>query len=136
MTLRETIAHVEAAHRMVREDKEWDGLSMDLWEAHNLQDEDLIEQLRPPFLQSWRTVTTYVLRDTFDAAGITVADPSHPWGIATLTVNGASSEPLLWREAGDGNRSIEGPAGFELLTFSEAMTHYADCLKSLLPEQP
>ncbi|MCR1160237.1 hypothetical protein NEK97_02025 [Paenarthrobacter sp. UW852] len=136
MTLNETIAHVEAAHLMVRDDKEWDGLSKGLLDAYNIQDEDLIEQLKPPFLQSWRTVTTYVLRDAFDATEITVADPNHPWGIATLMANGTSSEPILWREAGDGNRSIEGPAGFELLKFSEAMTHYADCLKSLLPEQP
>ncbi|MGO4432178.1 hypothetical protein AB4Y88_02420 [Paenarthrobacter sp. RAF9] len=130
MTLNETIAHVEAAHLMVRDDKEWDGLSKGLLDAYNIQDEDLIEQLRPPFLQSWRTVTTYVLRDAFDATGITVADPNHPWGIATLMANGTSSEPILWRETKDGG------AGFELLTFSEAMAHYADCLKGLLPTEP
>jgi hypothetical protein len=34
-----------------------------------------IEQLLPPFVQSWRAVTTYVLRDTFDTAGIMVTAP-------------------------------------------------------------
>jgi hypothetical protein len=46
-------------------------------------------------LQAWRTVTIYVLRDTLDAAGITVTAPEHPWGIATVAANGKTCEPLL-----------------------------------------
>ncbi|BCW48331.1 hypothetical protein StoSoilB13_06730 [Arthrobacter sp. StoSoilB13] len=79
-----------------------------------------LSSLRPPFLQSWRTVTRYVLRDTFDAAGISVGEPTRPWGIATLTANGTTSEPLLC------------PAeGFQLLTFAEIMSSYSDSLEPL-----
>lgn len=95
MTLNETIARLRAAHLMVRDAHEWDALSAALSDAYDSDDDDLIEQLQQPFVQSWRTVTHYVLRDTFDAAGISVTDPSHPWGIATLTVNGFSREPVL-----------------------------------------
>lgn len=120
MTLNETIARLRAAHLMVRDAKEWDELSVNLWTAYRANDEELVEQLRPPFLQSWRTVTRYVLRDTFDAAGISVGEPSHPWGIATLTANGTTSEPLLC------------PAeGFQLLTFAEIMSSYSDSLEPL-----
>ena len=120
MTLNETIARLRAAHLMVRDAKEWDELSVNLWTAYQANDEELVEQLRPPFLQSWRTVTRYVLRDTFDAAGISVGEPSHPWGIATLTANGTTSEPLLCRAE-----------GFQLLTFAEIMSSYSDSLEPL-----
>jgi hypothetical protein len=135
MTLNETIARLRAGHLMVRNAQEWDELSTSLWRAYDSQDEELIEQLRPPFLQSWRTVTRYVLRDTFDAAGIAVTDPSHPWGIATLTANGTSCEPLLcpadqaeWAEA-------DVYEGLQLLTFADTITNYADCLARLFDDQ-
>ncbi|MFJ5958823.1 hypothetical protein ACIQC5_23025 [Paenarthrobacter sp. NPDC092416] len=133
MTLNETIARLRAGHLMVREAHEWDELSGDLAQAYASNDDDLIEQLRPPFLQSWRTVTRYVLRDTFDAAGISVTEPGHPWGIATLTANGASCEPLLCG-ADTLSPLAPEPGGLQLLTFAEAMTHYADCLGQLLDE--
>ena len=120
MTLNETIARLQAAHLMVRDAKEWDELSTNLWAAYDANDEELVEQLRSPFLQSWRTVTRYVLRDTFDAAGISVGEPTRPWGIATLTANGTTSEPLLC------------PAeGFQLLTFDEILSGYSDSLEPL-----
>lgn len=127
MTLNETIARVRAAHLMVRDAKEWDELSTNLWTAYDANDDELIEQLRSPFLQSWRTVTRYVLRDTFDAAGISVGEPSHPWGIATLTANGASCEPLVW----DTGESDNGNAGIRPMTFEEVITNYADGLGPL-----
>ncbi|MGF6832263.1 hypothetical protein QF015_000412 [Paenarthrobacter sp. TE4293] len=140
MTLNETLAHLRAAHLMVRDAGEWDGLTAALGSAYTAGDEDLIEQLRPPFLQSWRTVTGYVLRDTFDAAGIAVTEPGHPWGIATLTANGISVEPLLCllNEVGEevhGNPfDTAGLENTRLLTFAEAMNHYADCLAPFFDE--
>ncbi|MCT9868135.1 hypothetical protein [Paenarthrobacter aurescens] len=134
MTLNETIARIRAAHLMVRDAREWDGLTTGLLQAYGARDEDLIEQLQPPFLQSWRTVTRYVLRDTFDAAGISVADPGHHWGIAALTANGVSREPLLCRMDPAAPEDAAGSAtdGPQLLTFAEAMTYYAECLAPLL----
>ena len=120
MTLTETITRLRAAHLMVRDAKEWDELSTNLWAAYDANDEELVEQLRSPFLQSWRTVTRYVLRDTFDAAGISVGEPTHPWGIATLTANGTTCELLLCRAE-----------GFQLLTFAEILSSYSDSLKPL-----
>lgn len=133
MTLNETIARLRAAHLMVRDAREWDALSAALSDAYNSRDDDLIEQLHQPFVQSWRTVTHHVLRDTFDTAGISVSDPSHSWGIATLTAKGISREPLLCHvdlavEKGSAADAVDGP---KLLTFAEAMTHYADCLAPL-----
>ncbi|MFJ6455988.1 hypothetical protein [Paenarthrobacter sp. NPDC091669] len=137
MTLDETLAHLRAAHLMVRDAQEWDGLTTALGSAYEARDEDLIEQLRPPYLQSWRTVTGNALRDTFDAAGISVADPDHPWGIATLTANGFSAEPLLCLvdEADAHATETAGPDTIRLLTFSEAMNHYADCLAPFFDNQ-
>lgn len=135
MTLNETIAHLRAGHLMVRNAQEWDELSTNLGRAYDSKDDELIEQLRPPFLQSWRTVTRYVLRDTFEAAGIAVTDPSHPWGIATLTAKGTSCEPLLCRaDEADTERTVSVYGGLHLLTFADAMSTYADCLTSLFDE--
>ncbi|WP_043457241.1 hypothetical protein [Arthrobacter sp. 31Y] len=134
MTFSETIDRLRTAYLMVRDANEWDGLTAALADAYHRQDDDLIEQLQPPFLQSWRTVTHYVLRDTLDAAGIAVTEPSHPWGIATLSANGVSREPVLCRvdpavpQHAQG-ASIDGP---ELLTFAEIMAYYAECLSPLL----
>ncbi|WP_311212123.1 MULTISPECIES: hypothetical protein [unclassified Arthrobacter] len=130
MTLDETLGHLRAAHLMVRDAQEWDGLTTALRSAYAAGDEDLIEQLRSPYLQSWRTVTGNVLRDTFDSAGISVADPAHPWGIATLTANGFSAEPVLCLvdEAHADATETARPDTVRLLTFSEALDHYADCL--------
>lgn len=130
MTLDETLAHLRAAHLMVRDAQEWDGLTTALRSAYEANDEDLIEQLWPPYLQSWRTVTGNVLRDTFDSAGISVADPHHPWGIATLTANGFSSEPLLCLvdEARADATETATSDTIRLLSFTEALNHYADCL--------
>ncbi|UKA51715.1 hypothetical protein LFT48_09450 [Arthrobacter sp. FW305-123] len=134
MTLNETIDRLRTAHLMVRDADEWDGLTAALADAYRRQDDDLVEQLQPPFLQSWRTVTHYVLRDTFDAAGISVTDPSRPWGIATLTANGVSREPALCRVDPPVPQHAESTAaeGPELLTFAEVMTYYAECLSPLL----
>ncbi|WP_197412774.1 hypothetical protein [Arthrobacter sp. EpRS71] len=134
MTLSETIDRLRTAHLMVRDANEWDGLTAALADAYRRQDDDLIEQLQPPFLQSWRTVTHYVLRDTFDAAGISVTDHSRPWGIATLTANGVSREPVLCRMDPTVPQHAEGTAaeGPELLTFAEVMTYYAECMAPLL----
>ncbi|WP_028267041.1 hypothetical protein [Arthrobacter sp. MA-N2] len=136
MTLNETIARLRAGHLMVRDAQEWDELSTNLGLAYDSKDDELIEQLRPPFLQSWRTVTRYVLRDTLDAAGINVADPNHPWGIATLTANGISCEPLLCHadetDAETGAAVYDGP---QLLTFADTLTNYTDCLTRLFDGQ-
>ncbi|MCD4852811.1 hypothetical protein LN996_18505 [Arthrobacter sp. AK01] len=137
MTLIETIARMRAAHLMVRDAKEWDGLATGLLEAYAAKDEDLVEQLQSPFLQSWRTVTRYVLRDTFDQAGILVGEPSDPWGIAVLTTNGRSAEPLLCLAdraelQGAGTPNVDGR---RLMTFSEVMTHYSECLEPLFAKQ-
>ncbi|WP_458109495.1 hypothetical protein M1D51_10980 [Arthrobacter sp. R3-55] len=136
MTLNETLAHLRAAHLMVRDTQEWDGLTTALGSAYEARDEDLIELLKPQYLQSWRTVTGNVLRDTFDAAGIAVADPDHPWGIATLTANGLSAEPLLC-SVGDskGQPVTAGVETIRLLTFAETMNHYAECLAPFFEEQ-
>ncbi|WP_235036118.1 hypothetical protein [Arthrobacter sp. 18067] len=142
MTLNETIARIRAAHLMVRDAKEWDGLAAGLLQAYAAKDEDLIEQLQPPFLQSWRTVTRYVLRDTFDQAGISVSEPSDSWGIAVLTSDGRTAEPLLSLadHAGLQGAGLQGTAtatlnGRRLLTFSETMTHYAESLEPLFARQ-
>jgi hypothetical protein len=135
MTLNETIARLRAGHLMVRDAQEWDELSTDLGRAYVSKDDELIEQLQPQFLQSWRTVTRYVLRDTFDAAGIAVTDPSHPWGIATLTAKGTSCEPLLCH-AGEARTESAGGTydGIQLLNFADTMTNYGDCLSRLFDE--
>lgn len=137
MTLNETIARLRAGHLMVRNAQEWDELSTSLGRAYDSKDDELIEQLGPPFLQSWRTVTRYVLLDTFDAAGIAVTGPSHPWGIATLTANGTCCEPLpCHADEADGARAEAAAyGGFQLLTFADTMTNYADCLTRLFHEQ-
>ena len=137
MMLNETIARLRAGHLMVRNAQEWDELSTNLWRAYDSKDDELIEQLLPPFLQSWRTVTRYVLRDTFDAAGIAVTDPSHPWGIATLTANGTSCEPVLCHadEADTERAEAAVYGGLQLLTFADTMINYADCLTRLFDEQ-
>lgn len=135
MTLNETIARLRAGHLMVRDAQEWDELSTNLGLAYDSKDDELIEQLRPPFLQSWRTVTRYVLRDTFEAAGIAVTDPGHPWGIATLTAKGASCEPLLCRDDDlDAEKTGALYGGPQLLTFADTMTNYAGCLERLFDE--
>ncbi|WP_442542445.1 hypothetical protein ACSBOX_10870 [Arthrobacter sp. KN11-1C] len=135
MTLNETIARLRAGHLMVRDAEEWDELSTDLERAYGSNDDELFEQLHPQFLQSWRTVTRYVLRDTFDAAGIAVTDPSHPWGIAILSANGTSCEPLLCRSEETGiEKAGAADGGLQLLTFADAMTHYTDCLTLLFDE--
>lgn len=137
MTLNETIARLRAGHLMVRDAQEWDELSTNLGRAYDSKDEELVEELRPSFLQSWRTVTRYVLRDTLDAAGIAVTDPRHPWGIATLTANGTSCEPLLCH-AGEADRERAEAAiygGLQLLTFAAILTNYADCLTRLFEER-
>ncbi|MDQ0028462.1 hypothetical protein [Arthrobacter bambusae] len=133
MTLNETIARLRAGHLMVRDAREWDELSTDLGRAYDSNDDELIEQLQPQFLQSWRTVTRYVLRDTFDAAGIAVTDPSHPWGIATLTANGTSCEPLLCHPdaAGTDGLALATSGGLQLRNFADTMTDYTDCLALL-----
>ncbi|UKA60702.1 hypothetical protein [Arthrobacter sp. FW306-2-2C-D06B] len=136
MTLNETIARLRAGHLMVRDAQEWDKLSTDLRRAYDSNDDELIEQLQPQFLQSWRTVTRYVLRDTFDAAGIAVTEPSHPWGIARLTANGTSCEPLLCHanETDTGRAGAVTKSGVQLLTFADTMTNYTDCLSRLFDE--
>ncbi|MDE8671037.1 hypothetical protein PY310_20990 [Pseudarthrobacter sp. H3Y2-7] len=134
MTFNAAIAQIRTGHLMVRDAREWDALAMDLTSAYHGKDDELIEQLRPPFVQSWRTVTTYVLRDTFDAAGITVTAPEHPWGIATLTANGSSCEPLLCEveDTEDGRAEAAVYGGLRLLTFEETMTAYTTCLSRLM----
>src|SRR5690242_15827391 len=102
MAFNDAIARLRTGHLMVRDVGEWDELSTNLAQAYESNDDELIEQRRPAFLQSWRTVTGYVLRDTFEAAQIVVTSPTHPWGIAVLSANGLSCEPLLC-SAGDAN---------------------------------
>ena len=109
-------------------------LALAVTDAYLAKDNELIEQLLPPFLQSWRTVTGYVLRDTFDAAGITITTPQHPWGIATLSANGQSAEPLLCEaeDTDDGRAEAAVYGGLRLLTFEEVMIGYTMCLSRLM----
>ncbi|SDW57398.1 hypothetical protein SAMN04487912_103413 [Arthrobacter sp. cf158] len=137
MTLNETIARLRAGHLMVRDAGEWDALSTELGAAYITNDDELVEQLRPPFLQSWRTVTRYVLRDMFESAEIDVTEPGHPWGIATLTGNGTTAEPLLCFPGSTHGGSVEaaGVHGIRLMTFEETMAHYTNCLEHLLARE-
>ncbi|MFE4196766.1 hypothetical protein ACFRJ9_12930 [Paenarthrobacter sp. NPDC056912] len=137
MTLNETIARLRAGHLMVRDAREWDALAAELRTAYENNDDELVEQLRPPFVQSWRTVTRYVLRDMFDAADIEVTEPGHRWGIATLTGNGTSLEPLLCLAGPSDEDAIDATdvLGRQLFTFEETMAHYADCLTPLFAKQ-
>ena len=134
MTFNAATAEIHHGHLMVRDAHEWDALAVALTHAYHAKDDELIEQLLPPFLQSWRTVTGYVLRDTFDAAGITVTPPQHPWGIATLSVNGRSAEPLLCEaeDSDDGRAEAAVYGGLRLLTFEEVMIGYTMCLDRLM----
>lgn len=138
MTFNAAIAQIRTGHLMVRTAEEWDALTFALSSAYHGKDDELIDELLPPYLQSWRTVTTYVLRDTFDAAGITVAAPEHPWGIATLTGNGRSCEPLLCEAEDTVNGRAEAAVygGLRLQTFEGTMTSYAACLIRLPGEDP
>ena len=137
MTFTTAIAQIRTGHLMVRDAAEWDALALALSNAYHGKDDELIEQLLPPFVHSWRTVTTYVLRETLETAGITVTAPEHPWGIATLTVNGSSCEPLLCEaeDTDDGRAEAAVYGGLRLLTFEEAMTSYAACLNRLIHSQ-
>lgn len=137
MTFNSAIAQLRTGHLMVRDAGEWDELALALSSAYHGKDDELIEQLLPPFVQSWRTVTTYVLRDTFETAGITVTAPQHPWGIATLTANGSSCEPLLCEaeDTEDGRAEAAVYGGLHLQTFEETMASYASCLSRLIPSQ-
>ena len=128
------ITRIRTGHLMVRDASEWDALARDLSSAYHGKDDELIEELRSPFLQSWRTVSTYVLRDTFDAAGIMVTPPEHPWGIAILSANGSSCEPLLCEaeDTDDGRAAAAVYGGLQLLTFEETMTTYTTCLSRLM----
>lgn len=134
MTFNAAIAQIRTGHLMVRDASEWDALALALSNAYHGKDDELIEVLLPPFVQSWRTVTTYVLRDTFDAAGITVKAAEHPWGIATLSANGSSCEPLLCEaeDTDDGRAQAAVYGGLRLLTFEETMTEYTTCLSRLM----
>lgn len=134
MTFNAAIAQIRHGHLMVRDADEWDALALALGAAYDSKDNELIEQLLPPFLQSWRTVTAYVLRDAFDAAGITVTAPDHPWGIAALSMNGRSCEPLLCHaeDTHDGRAEAAAYGGLRLLTFEEAIAGYTTCLSRLM----
>ncbi|MDR6794616.1 hypothetical protein J2W89_003798 [Pseudarthrobacter oxydans] len=133
MLINELIARIRTGHLMVRTSDEWDQLSSALMQAYHAKDDELIEQLTSPFLQSWRTVTSYVLRDTFDTAGITVTAPEHPWGIAILTATGNSCEPLLCDAPEDeGDRAAAAVyGGLQLLTFDQTINRYIDGISTL-----
>ncbi|MCA4131783.1 hypothetical protein [Arthrobacter sp. M4] len=128
-----TAVRIRAGHLMVRSAAEWDDLSNTLCQAYHAKDDELIDQLRSPFLQSWRTVTAYVLSDVLDSAGITATAARHPWGIATLTTAGRTCEPLLCAvdqdEGGWDAAAIDG--GLQLLNFDSVMTGYAACVAHL-----
>ncbi|MCA4135487.1 hypothetical protein [Arthrobacter sp. M4] len=134
MTFNAATAQIRNGHLMVRDAREWDALALALSNAYHGKDDELIEQLRPSFVQSWRTVTTYVLRDTFDAADITVTAPEHSWGIATLSAHGRRCEPLLCEveDTDDGRAEAAVYGGLRLLTFEETMTAYTTCLRRLM----
>ncbi|WP_193591299.1 hypothetical protein [Paenarthrobacter sp. YJN-D] len=137
MTFNATLFSIRPAHLLVRSVEEWDALAFELERAYFGKDNELIDRLLPPFLESWRTVTGNLLQDSFSAAGVTVAAPTHPWGIAILTMNGSSCEPLLC-DADDtvddrGEAAVYG--GLRLLNFEEAIASYATCLRRLPGEE-
>ncbi|WP_024821094.1 hypothetical protein [Arthrobacter sp. 31Y] len=133
MTFKAALAQIRTGHLMVRTVEEWDALTFSLSSAYHGKDDELIDELLPPYLQSWRTVTTYVLRDTFDAAGITVTAPEHPWGIATLAANGTTCEPLLCEaeDSDEGRAEAAVYGGLRLLRFEETMSAYSASLGKL-----
>ena len=131
MTLNELLARVRAGHLMVRAAREWDDLAADLTRAYESGDEEILEQLRPPFLQSWRTVTRYVLRDAFDAAGIRVSEPSIAWGIAALEYGGHTIEPLVGASAQQLGEAPDASSGIRVLGFEETLAGYARDLERL-----
>lgn len=137
MTFNATLFSIRPAHLLVRNVEEWDALAFELGSAYDGKDDELIGELLPPFLESWRTVTGNLLQDAFSAAGVTVAAPMHPWGIAILTMNGRSCEPLLCHaeDTADGIAEAAVYGGLRLLNFEEAMTSYATCLRRLPGEE-
>ncbi|MFH5877593.1 hypothetical protein [Arthrobacter sp. NA-172] len=137
MMLNEAVARIRAGHLMVRDAQEWDELSTSLARGYDSQDDELIAQLQSPFLQSWRTVIHYVLRDTFEAAKITIAVPTHPWGIAALSTTETTCEPLLCDAEGTIAGWADAPAygGLRLLAFEEVMSNYTSCLSQLMPDE-
>ncbi|NIJ03466.1 hypothetical protein FHR86_003825 [Paenarthrobacter ilicis] len=133
MTFNAALAQIHTGHLMVRTSEEWDALTFALSSAYHGKDDELIDELLPQYLQSWRTVTTYVLRDTFNAAGITVAAAEHPWGIATLSTSAATSEPLLCEaeDTQEGKAEAAVYGGLRLLRFEETMNAYTACVHHL-----
>lgn len=133
LSLNETITRIRQGHLLVRSPREWNELSSALLRAYDAKDDELVERLRAPFLQSWRTVTTLVLADTFDAAGITITPAAHPWGIATLAATNLNCEPLLCEaeDGEDGRAAAAVHGGLQLLDFDSIMTGYATCVNRL-----
>ncbi|MBB6404193.1 hypothetical protein [Arthrobacter sp. AZCC_0090] len=133
-SLNETFARIRAAHLLVRSIEEWDTLSDELLRAYDLKDNEKFEMLRESFVAAWKSVTRNLLTDTMNAIGITVSPANHPWGVATLELDGRSCEPLLCSpeelaapsEAGD----LYGWP--RLRSFEAVMAGYDRCLISLL----
>lgn len=94
LSLNETLARIRQGHLLVRSAREWDDLSSALFRAYDAKDDELIELLCGPFLQSWRRVTTHILADTFDAAVITVTPAANPCSARLgRTTTGAPQPP-------------------------------------------
>ncbi|GAB2713840.1 hypothetical protein ACX801_18215 [Arthrobacter bambusae] len=128
-------ARVRSAHLLVRTAEEWDELSFELFRAYDGKDDELIEELREPFLMGWRAVARNLLTDTLESAGIRVSGPVHPWGVATLEWDGLRCEPLLCSVDEELPDALEAAAvygGLNLRTFDEVMAAYEDCLVQLL----
>lgn len=133
MTFNAALFSIRPAHLLVRNVEEWDALRFELTRAYDGKDDELIDELLPPYLESWRAVTSNLLRDAFNAAGVTVAAPKHAWGIAVLTMNGSSCEPLLCdaEDTVDGRAEAAVYGGLRLLNFEGAVASYAASLRRL-----
>lgn len=133
--LKTIAARVRSAHLLVRTAAEWDTLSFELFRAYDGKDDELIVELREPFVMGWRAVTRNLLTDTLESAGIKVSAPAHPWGVATLEWDGLRCEPLLCSVDPDLPDALEEAAvygGLRLRSFDEVMAAYEDCLVQLL----
>jgi len=78
MTFNAALFSIRPAHLLVRNVEEWDALAFELTRAYDGKNDELIDGLLPPYLESWRAVTSNLLRDAFSAAGVTVAASKHP----------------------------------------------------------
>lgn len=105
-----------------------------MFRACDSKDNELVEKLQGIYLATWKSVTRNILADTIEASGIAIAEPTHPWGIATLKAAGRSCQPLLCspEELPDSPGAAAAYGGLPLRNFEEVVAGYEACLTHLL----